>query len=1022
MASHTNEQPLGKLVALEGDKEMISTQLRLLPPSSKVLVIPSILEHLPPSLEESEFDARTFIREVHTVYNKRRDAARMFLQKSTKADPRVVFMNGGSVSAQATCISRICEEITDGEVGKAEAVFNDIVKDGIIGLMRDEEAKEAEIDTEDKPFMDRNGQPIDEEIVLPNGETPSLMVTKAAESLSRETGTMGDTNSEADIEPLVDDDMVSIRQTPCASPQLREDVFTTSMGDSIFRSVITVSARRSIFGHGLIANHKHLSIISNLTMEEEEEVEEEEDYGDDYDSLTPGEESALSGPATPNNVVFGEACLVDVHPATPEKVIRKVTSVDRFTSSKPSLESRRVARQRLKHSLSSNFLDVRPTADSRAMHRSSISSFEMLPRTTFMKASETTIRRSPTWGGSVRSFSPNEPTPRIFVDRASDAYIVEEATKAKKPLCEVVFAVFEDLVIHFTDGSENEILDSVLRTFKDNSDYPLICSSASSTLCDASDRHEVESQSTVETDDAGYIRRYESDSCKSVSPVDDCFPTNRLWPPHHSLEHIRGDRTIQPPTPAMTPPPSTANNMFQRYQEFTAESLNAVDVQNSLRAILKEHLPSSEGYSQHFYTLMPEASRFWKPVFKCDSDNTSETCARTVDQIIALGCEAGVNKDFFAEITGQVEKLGSKTSGISRSGKLDLRYLIATALESFAAYHMSSLDPLSDPEFLAALIIPHLDAYLAINVSTRFLIIQYSAAQLPIVLALRTLLGSSLFRVAGVLDSPPFQLTRPQTPTSSIPLAQFSAKNAKARGNLVSVPAGSVSRHPDRKSSLPPRKLPSLSFSRADYVLPSTATDNEITIFLSSIWKALIEHADFYRPELEPEAEPSTPDPRSKGTTMTGPPTSISKCSLPKTPPHTPLKTSRLSQPLQDLSAHQERPNSTQSRAETTSSRPSRLQSKTSYAPSIRSVRTTASERGHRDDACERQSEKEWADFYIGDVDSDDDAYDRMVLGRAGVVPGKTVYHTKKKQSPMVEVAQRRPANSKKALKWLGLA
>ncbi|RDW71353.1 hypothetical protein BP6252_07916 [Coleophoma cylindrospora] len=1018
MASHTNEQPLGKLVALEGDKEMISTQLRLLPPSSKVLVIPSILEHLPPSLEESEFDARTFIREVHTAYNKRRDAARMFLQKSTKADPRVVFMNGGSVSAQATCISRICEEITDGEVGEAETVFNDIVKDGIIGLMRDEEAKEEEIDTEEKPTMDRNGQPIDEEIVLRDGETPSLMVTEA-ESLSRETGAMGDTHSEGDIEPLVDDDLVSIRQTPCASPQLREDVFTTPMGDSIFRSVITVSARRSIFGHGSIANNKHLSIISNITMEEE-------DYGDDYDPMTPGEESALSGPATPNNVVFGEACLVDVHPATPEKAIRKVTSVDRFTTSNPSLESRRLAPQRLKHSLSSNFLDVRHTADSRAMHRSSISSFEMLPRTTFMKASETTIRRSPTWGGSVRSFSPNEPTPRIFVDRASDAYIVEEATPAEEPLYEAVFAVFEDLVIHFTDGSENEILDTVLRTFKDNSDYPLICSSASSTLCDASDRHEVESQSTVETDDSGYTRRYESDSCKSVSPVDDCFPTNRLWPPHHSLEHIRSDRTIQPPTPAMTPPPSSAKNMFQRYQEFTAESLNALDVQNSLRAILKEHLPSSEGYSQHFYTLMPEADRFWKPVFKCDSDNNSETDGRTVDQIIALGCEAGVNKDFFAEISGQVEKLGSKTSGISRSGRLDLRYLIATALESFAAHHMSSLDPLSDSELLAALIIPHLDAYLATNASTRFLIIQYSAAQLPIVLALRTLLGTSLFRVAGVLDSlasdpPPFQLSRPRTPTSSIPLAQFSAKNAKARGNFVSAIPGSKSRHSDRKTPFLPRKLPSPSFSRADYVLPSTATDNEITTFLSSIWKALIENADFYRPELEAEAEPSTPESRSKGMKMTGPPTSMSKFSLPKTPPHTPLKTSRLSQPLQDPSVHQERPKSTQSRAETTSSRPSRLQSKDSYAHSMRSVRTTASERGYRDDTCERQSEKEWADFYIGDVDSEDDAYDRMVLGRAGVVPGRTVYHTKK-QSPMVEVAQRRPANSKKALKWLGLA
>ena len=66
----------------------------------------------------------------------------------------------------------------------------------------------------------------------------------------------------------------------------------------------------------------------------------------------------------------------------------------------------------------------------------------------------------------------------------------------------------------------------------------------------------------------------------------------------------------------------------------------------------------------------------------------------------------------------------------------------------------------------------------------------------------------------------------------------------------------------------------------------------------------------------------------------------------------------------------------------------------------------TATERVRRGD------EEEWEDFYVDEQDSDDDAFDRMIMGRSGarIAPEVVRQSNVKKRS------------SKKALKWLGLA
>lgn len=97
---------------------------------------------------------------------------------------------------------------------------------------------------------------------------------------------------------------------------------------------------------------------------------------------------------------------------------------------------------------------------------------------------------------------------------------------------------------------------------------------------------------------------------------------------------------------------------------------------------------------------------------------------------------------------------------------------------------------------------------------------------------------------------------------------------------------------------------------------------------------------------------------------------------------------------------------------------------------SVRSVRTTASEKVRRED-------REWENFYIAEEDSDDDEYDKMILGRgfATIVPearrkefGKVTEAGKEGEGegadiiPGMVMVNGQKRGTKKALKWLGLA
>ncbi|KAE8449241.1 hypothetical protein EG329_008408 [Mollisiaceae sp. DMI_Dod_QoI] len=1084
------EQP-GKLVALEGDTETVETQLKLLPPSQTILILPALQDSLSKDLDKDVFNARAFIHSVHTGFTERNETARAFLRPSTSKQPRLVFIAGGSVSARATCIAKISENTTNGDIIEAETIFNEIVKDGVAGLM-----KQDVMNGEDKAKAGEDG----EGGKVENGiEDPSTRAMKAADSLDRATERLEQEDPTGDVaapglEGTVDshamgdshsllDGAVSEKRTEVAdSTSLSGEARPTGQkGDDIVSTVVTVpnqsrrftiEEKRTTFGPRYsISTSAPASVLG--AIQSTEKIEEDEGY-DDPDFTSPGDESMISVPPTPT-VVYEEAYLVDVQSGSPTKAVKRAQSVPRFYRSNSDILEPSSSPKPLKHTTSDYNLRRPPGRR--------FNSYPTLPRTTFVKASQTTIRKSPTLRTSTRSNSSSsqDAPPRVYVDRGEDALHISEE-QLVEPFTPV-FPIIEDMIIHLIDDTSNKILESVIRSYK-NGSYPVIPTTAVSSSSDFEQKVSTspvavvngqqveavrpESYLTAETDDIGYERRHEYDPYAD----EDRYPPDikRQWPSMPKTMQLDSiDSSVGPPTPTFTRPPSQDNGVTEKFIDFTPTNPNnAINVQNSFRQLLSLHFPAGEnGYSQYDYPIATEVDRLWKPVFRNDQNTSFGNDSRNVDQIIALGCEDGVKKDFFFQVSGQVERLGTKKDGVNKSGKIDIRYLIANVMQHLSRFSLpsqESFNPLSNPKALAAHLVPQIESYLAINTSTRLLILQYPASHLPTIFALRKLLGSDLLKVAGILDSlasDPPSMSRPRksNPLSNEAVSQRAETHIlldslqrthadNTRADSLATLEGQASSAGSVRSSLANKSSITASFARADYLLPSTATDVEITTFLSSIWKSLMEKSAFYTPEPEPkpiiiERPPMPPPPTPNGSSRDirrerdrlererdkyrdndrdTEQDSIYRSSFRKGVSGTQSKISRLtggaatgpSAPRSPYAAsiiststarpsirHRERDRDTDydpSIASTTHTRQK-------YTASIASTKTTNSEK-------ERRRDREWENFYIGDEDSEDDEYDRMIMGRAGqrIMP-----------EPEVEMKTQK-RDKRKALKWLGLA
>ncbi|KAK7752329.1 hypothetical protein SLS62_005665 [Diatrype stigma] len=291
----------------------------------------------------------------------------------------------------------------------------------------------------------------------------------------------------------------------------------------------------------------------------------------------------------------------------------------------------------------------------------------------------------------------------------------------------------------------------------------------------------------------------------------------------------------QPASPPPSPPQPTPRQTNRFYELNITNCRTAIETQDSLRSALCTYFLSGDApCRQHELSSISEIGGDWQPVFNKrrasggggDGSEGREASKRVVDLILAFGAQEGVEKEFSAALRGSLERLGTKPKGITRSGRLDLRYLIVSAQRAVPDQHIipghdtpDSL--LMDPRLLATLVIPFLETYMAIHSEIGFLLLEYPPEHLATVLAMRDLVGGDLLQVAGILDD-------------------------KADG----LGSSFVANRGSEETQATPPKAP--SFSKANFVLTSSATESEIATLIAAVWKILVDRSPFYIPDGAP--------------------------------------------------------------------------------------------------------------------------------------------------------------------------
>ncbi|KAI2625251.1 hypothetical protein GGS26DRAFT_592937 [Hypomontagnella submonticulosa] len=871
----------GSLVAFEGSQDVISTQLRLLPNSPNILIIPPLRYFMKEENVRAPFDVRKHILAVHGACSDRAEIARTFLEESTPSNKRLVFMNGGTAGAQVECVTGISERLTNGDFGKAERIFNRLVRNGVAGLQSrpgpEMESKSPTITTVDhqQGEQDEQGEQVEEAV----GD-PATEAMRAAEALDVETASL-QSNDEVDL--------------TCASRPRSTSVPVFRMTDDFQNAApfYLFGARRwqrrearnsappqlphcSHTAHEprkspqwLLSPATSLTTVNSPTNSKEEKAEIQLPSA----SLELSSPSSFGFESIPNTPAICEAFVVNIRSSASTCSHKKTTkSVDRIYSS--AIRNQDILlcsfpeppRSRPQGAKTSpiSLQDKPPT-------RSKFASEIPLP--TFSTPSRSTVRRGPP--SPLRLLKPLQ-RPVTYVDRSTspiNRYVNRSTTTEPEPTPtiseagtgdnasidindsleidpqkphEPVFPMIENLVILFKAEELDIRLETTIQAFREGKYHISIPPSGSEADTDSKRRSApslVEGQPTPRGDKDRMSRVQHAEvapACQLDSDDYDPFAYGKyLRPPRtwSSRQNLNSHRPFTPPTPAQTPP----LRVRRCFHDFTTTNCRtAVCMQNSLRSILNIYFPPEDtGYHQFNFPLLPELSSLWKPVFRETESGTVIQRRRKVDLILAIGAQQGVDSTFLGAISGSLEKLGTKPNGVTRSGRLDMRYLIASAMQAFTSQPLTSQtqdNPFSNPLLLATLIIPHLETYMAAHSATRFLLLEYPPEHLTTVLALQHLVGADLLRIAGILYSPdtspkPYPGFKPP-PRSSTPLPTSPRTTSAA----LLTPTGT-------------REIDTPSFSKANFLLTSSANESEIATLISTVWKILIERSTFYIPE-----------------------------------------------------------------------------------------------------------------------------------------------------------------------------
>ncbi|KAL8398378.1 hypothetical protein RB596_005778 [Gaeumannomyces avenae] len=759
----------GGIVAFEGSPEIVSTQLRLLPISTQILVLPSVQNYMPENSTGTPFDTPSFVLAVHEASVARRKLATDFLRDSSPTRKKLVFLNGGAANAHAFVVTTIIQRKRLDGHAEAEAIFEELIKYGVRALShhRTEAAEHNE-------GADSSGDAAREsKMRIRSKSQPAPAHRFMTES----------------PEPMPAFRPGKIRQRESDGPPLRFEKSKPSRPRSRSPSNPVIE-QAAILNLAPLAHQK-----------------------------PPRRARSLERPAVPRPVSLRRTASVGPH--------RRRNGLANEDGRRPSWLTANAPRTPAAVRTRASVVDLRNSVVCKPSE------------TTISRPSSLRKRRARSRARGAGTEADTEPVPRV---PALDL--------SRFGPSEPVLPLFEDLVIHFTNDTRHMVLEVMLRKFQAR-----VNATPSAAVLPTSDDSGSEVTEFPETPTTPTSSASMTASKQLSQPVpqadDDEYDPFRpqslqLGPPSDMFGTMHVG-ALDPPTPAQTPPPSSAD-VKPKFRELPITGMKAaVNVQDALRSVLDTYFPSNErGYSQSRFPFLPESEELWRPVFGAAENSGTQLHKRKLNLIVALGAQNDVSRPFLAAVTTQVENIGNKTvkSCATRTGRIDLRYLIANAMQTFLVAHPNS-NVFANPMHIATLLIPQLEMYLAAHTDVRFILIEYPAEHLATVLALQRLAGPDVVKVAGVVTS----LTDGKSPTEpSSPTTTAHHQNHPP----VSLTNSKLSH--SRTASLKAMQAPAsvaerLKFSQANFSLVAGATDAEIATFITAIWKALIDTSPLYIPE-----------------------------------------------------------------------------------------------------------------------------------------------------------------------------
>lgn len=677
----------GGLVAFEGATDIISTQLRLLPTSPQISILPPIQNYLDETNTDELFDAKKFIKRAHRALVARNEAALSFLRGSTPSNKKLVFMNGGTASAYALCVKTIAEHETNGDFSQARFLFDNVIKHGLPGL--------------DDDFAHPSGPSSYDYLDVPDVD-PTFRAMRAAEALDRRT---------ANLQPSTDIDLtITTRPRSMSLPMCSYD---DRFGDAAPFYVFGLKKP----GHGTSDDQDDigtpgpgapfLSVESAADQPSTGGADESAAVlfskgntgfptappscsGEAYEPIL--DQSPLSPFANPamemlsprsqfsiqssDPVILGQASIVRMRPVAHKPMLTRTKSLDQLyrgsiqscddvahLQSQPPVAHWEGLPSEHRYS----YVEACPRTPASALF--SITRHDR-PRSLLAQGNWPPFRLSPVPSVKKQKTS--------YVDRGTDAASIPQPDPPFQP----VLPFTEDLVIHLKDGKPDHSFDSIMRTFRSGT-YPLTPPAQSDSSSHYEDDDDLSGPDTPvypSTGLAGVANNASAIEPPKSPEVDEYDPFTYQEAPPQPAKLFRLDHPASAPalpTPAPAPSfPASSHEQIDKFRDCDIRHCKtAVAIQNSLRSILNLYFPpGDQGYHHFHFSLLPEmGGGLWKPVFRDADSGSPRTDNRRIDQVLAIGSQRGIKKSYLSGISSQLERLGKKPGEVSRSGRLDFR-------------------------------------------------------------------------------------------------------------------------------------------------------------------------------------------------------------------------------------------------------------------------------------------------------------------------------------------------------------